>query len=495
MKQFENTIYKKDKIFVDIQTGLEINSSHLRKKITAVQSYFKIHLNNKEEKIAFFLDNSVDYAIILIALFDIPVVLIPLNPQLNKAKVAYLLNHSAPSFLVTSQDRIKKNNWLKDMHCPCVTTEEIFTSTTNVPCVDSEDGTAPEKLKFILYTSGTTGNPKGVMLSKGAVESKIVALINSMGLCHAESFFSFLPFFSGHGMIPGLLVPFFAGCTIYISKFNPFLVPKFWNIIKKHRINYFTSVPNILLLLKHASHTVQKGEIPTLNKVFTASSPLPQAIYEWYRTVLGIKIINCYGLTETASWISMPSNNDFNEKAHCVGKTIHSDIGIFDDDGNRLDHEHTGEIWVQGPSNMEGYYKNSKETLSVLEEKFIKTGDIGYIDKTGDLFLLDRKKNIIIKKGINVYPIEIDQAFLEHEKVKGSVSFGIDDEKYGEKIITALVVHDEQKSKNAFLKYAVEKLPTYLIPDDIFFVASLPVGPTGKTLSNILKNNYINQAR
>ena len=132
-----------------------------------------------------------------------------------------------------------------------------------------------------MYTSGTVGNPKGVMLSRKAVKLKILSLVKLLNLKPRAHFFSFLPFFSGHGMIPGMLVPLVSGCRMYIGRFDAFLAFRFWALVKKHRISYFTSVPSILALLKEQIRDTQKQDLKYIRSIFSASSQLPQPIYDW----------------------------------------------------------------------------------------------------------------------------------------------------------------------------------------------------------------------
>ena len=491
--EFVHNFPKNGKLIFDIQNNSSVDLRRFKKKAALVCNYFSNIKHTKEDKVILFLENSIDYIVVLIALFDVDIVVVPLNPQLNKAKAAYLISHSRARFIITSQDILTRNEWLTKIGCRIILTREIFrpTATSHVTrrCKTHEKG-----LKFIMYTSGTLGNPKGVMLSKKSVKLKILSLIKRLNLKPRAHFFSFLPFFSGHGMIPGMLVPFLSGCRMYIGKFDAFLALRFWALIKKHRINYFTSVPSILALLKEQIGNIRKQDLKCIRSIFSASSQLPQPIYDWYSDYLDIRICNCYGLTETASWISVNINPGKQEKANCVGKVLGSYIGVFDKKGKRLKHNQIGEFRLKSPFNMSGYFKNQKATKYCFTgDGFLKTGDIGYIDAGGKIFILSRIKHIIIKNGINVYPLEIDQVLLGHPDVKDSISFGVPDEHYGEKIITALIVIDSDRSKDKYFKYAMKNLPNFLIPNDIFFPGVLPKGQIGKIMVDAIREQYLKE--
>jgi acyl-CoA synthetase (AMP-forming)/AMP-acid ligase II len=490
--------FTKDKeLIFDLYSDTSTSLLGLNSRIGKVISYFEDIIKYKSgDKIAIFMENSADYITILLALFELDVIIVPLNPKLNKEKLEFFLKHSQSRFFITSHEILNKSLWLGGVDCQAIVAEDILKICSNLTSLDiprQNDCVNEESLKFIFYTSGTTGSPKGVMLSSVAVKTKILSLISLLGLDPSLSFFSFLPFYSGHGMIPGMLVPLLSGCKIYVGKFDPFLVPKFWELIKKYNINYFTSVPSVLSLVKDNIQSIKKEEIANLTNVFSASAPLPQNIYNWYYDYLGIKIRNCYGLTETASWVSVSSSDTCERSSNCVGKPSNCEIMIFDQDRNRLDPGKIGELWVKGPSNMSGYYNNADETKLAIVDGCIRTGDLGYIDPEGSVFILDRIKNIIKRNGITITPQEIDQVFLEHSNVKDSVSFGISDKDYGERLITALVLRNKSCLKDEYFKYAIDRLPTFLVPNDFFIVDHIRKGPTGKVQLDLLREQYLSR--
>jgi acyl-CoA synthetase (AMP-forming)/AMP-acid ligase II len=141
---------------------------------------------------------------------------------------------------------------------------------------------------------------------------------------------------------------------------------------------------------------------------------------------------------------------------------------------------------------MSGYYKNERETELCTCAGFIKTGDRGYIDKEGNIFISDRIKNIIKRSGINITPAEIDQVFLGHEDVIDCASFGVPDKDYGERLVTALVLQNGLRSQEKYIKYAIDRLPVFLVPNEIIFLDSIPKGPTGKVLVGKLRDDYLN---
>jgi long-chain acyl-CoA synthetase len=498
-EEFSRHFPQSGKLITDVQDHSSIDLAGFKKKVHSAYRYFSAVPHSLGDKAVLFLENSIDTMAVLLALFDVDLVLVPLNPRLNRTKTEYLVRHARSKWLITSQATLDRNTWLQELPCRMILTDEIFRSAPEQGEASRLIRKCPireKDLKFILYTSGTIGNPKGVMLSGVSVRLKILKLIDLLHFKPGTAFFSFLPFFSGHGMIPGMLVPFLSGCRMHIARFDPFLALQFWDVVKEYRIRCFTAVPGILALLKEHIGGLRKKDLKCLRTVFSASSQLSQVVYDWYAGHLGIYIRNCYGLTETASWISVNKDAGKGEKAHCIGKALGADIGAFDGKGKRLGPNETGEFRVKSPYNMLGYFRNRRETKSCMAAGgFLKTGDTGFVSPKGKIFFLDRIKQIIIKNGINVYPLEIDQAFLKHPDVRDSVSFGVPDERYGEAIITALLVRGPKRSKEEYYRHAMKELPAFLMPRELFFPKDFPRGGTGKIKVESLRKQYLEKGK
>ena len=224
-----NHIENKDIIF-DLHYGSSIGLSGLKNAVTRAISYFEVEVGLKSaDKVALFLENSLDYVIIFLALLETEAIIVPLNPKLNKEKLEFYLRHSEARLLITSEECLKKNAWLRDLEIRALLAEDVIKASAALSAgavLRGPDLLSKDSAKFIFYTSGTTGNPKGVVLSGRAVKNKIISLVGLLRLSPSEAFFSFLPFYSGHGLIPGMLVPLLSGCRMYIERFDPFLVPR-----------------------------------------------------------------------------------------------------------------------------------------------------------------------------------------------------------------------------------------------------------------------------
>jgi len=350
---------------------------------------------------------------------------------------------------------------------------------------------APDALKCILYTSGTTGHPKGVMLSRRVISQKITDLISLLAFSPAGRFFSLLPFFSGHGLIPGFLVPYYAGCTVVTGSFNAFLAAHFWETVARCRVTAFTSVPSLLTLIKnHADATEVRRMRGMIRDIFCASAMLPQSLCDWYYAMLGISIRNCYGLTETASWITVaPAAHPICD-ARSVGRPFRGEIFTVTEKKERCPANIPGELCVASTSVMDGYLKDAEQTAAVMRDGIVYTGDYGYVDGAGTVYLVSRIKNIIIRSGINIYPDEVDAVFMRHPNVRESASFGVGDDCRGEQLITALVVSEPSVPVSTYKQFAADQLPPFMQPDSIICVPALPRTGTGKIKHDELRAAY-----
>jgi acyl-CoA synthetase (AMP-forming)/AMP-acid ligase II len=445
------------------------------------------------KRIAVLVPTSVNHLALLLALFSMDVVIIPLNARINETKCTYLINHSGADLLVTSRALIAHQRWIELLPCRVITIEDLLSEPFSLSAVPSTFG-SPRNIqspKLIMYTSGTTGDPKGVMHSEYAIDRKIADLSALVQYSPTDTFFSFLSYNTIQGMISGLLVPLFSGSRICISHFTSFLVPEFWRIVREYEITHFTSTPSILQMLKEFSHIPEKKP-PSLKDIFCAAAPLPHSLLEWYYERWGLVVRHCYGMTETISWTIVPPHRSTPGPASCVGKPFNAEIIFVNGEGKQCPPGQTGELWIKSPSNMLGYLHNESATKAVLKAGgFIATGDLGCFDGEGNVFVSGRSKHVILRGGYTIFPREVEDAFCKHPDVSECACFGVPDDRYGERLIVALVLKSIIATTQHFINFGRDTLPPYIMPDDIYITTSLPRGETGKILIDELRNNYL----
>jgi long-chain acyl-CoA synthetase len=335
-------------------------------------------------------------------------------------------------------------------------------------------------LAVILYTSGTSGRPKGVMLTHGNLVSNIYNTIEHVGLTEADTFLGVLPQFHSFGLTGLTLIPLSIGAkTVYTARFVP---RKIVDLIRKHEPQVFMAIPSMygaLLTVKDAG----PDDFAPVRLAISGGEPLPLAILEKARERFGLTIYEGYGLTETSPIVAL----------NCPGRCVAGSVGqvipgtsvrIVDETGHDAPTGHEGEILIHGPNIMAGYYKLPEMTQQVTagNGEFI-TGDWGRLDRDGFLYITGRKKEMLIIGGENVFPREIEEVLNRHPSVKDSAVVGRHDEVRGELPVAFVEIKEGEAFDEAALRsFCREHLAGFKVPREIHEIDQLPRNPTGKIL-------------
>lgn len=348
-------------------------------------------------------------------------------------------------------------------------------------------------LGVLLYTSGTSGKPKGVMLSHGALDSNVRAIIDHAHLGQANKFLGVLPQFHAFGITALTLMPLLLGAeTIYTARFVP---RKIVELMRKHKPNVFIAVPSMYGALLSVKSATPEDFAP-LEFAVSGAEPLSQAVYDAYHEKFNVHLLEGYGLTETSpvtNW-STPEQN----KQHAVGKALPGVNNIIVDDDNKvLGPNEPGEILITGPNVMDGYWQLPEQTEQVFTEidvpgkgktKCFRTGDIGKLDEDGYLFITGRKKEMLIVGGENVFPREIEEVLNLHPSVKASAIVGKPCDMRGEIPIAFVELEEDAAFDDKEIRNFVrDKIAQFKVPREIRQIDELPRNPTGKILRRELK--------
>ena len=350
-----------------------------------------------------------------------------------------------------------------------------------------------DDLAVLLYTSGTSGRPKGVMLSHGALGSNVRAIVSHAHLDKTNRFLGVLPQFHAFGVTALTLMPLFLGAeVIYTARFVP---RKLIELMRQHKPNIFIAVPSMYgALLSVKSATAE--DFAPLQFAVSGAEPLSQAIFDAYQDKYDCRLLEGYGLTETApvtNW-STPQLN----RLHSVGKALPGVSNfIVDDENQLLGPDQEGEILIAGPNVMDGYWNLPEQTDEVFVQidvpgqgkvKAFRTGDIGKLDKDGYLYITGRKKEMLIVGGENVFPREIEEVLNQHPSVKASAVIGKPDDMRGEVPIAFIELEDGAEFNESDIRNFVrDHIAQYKVPRDVRVVDELPRNPTGKILRRELK--------
>ncbi|WP_458400016.1 long-chain-fatty-acid--CoA ligase [Mailhella sp.] len=355
----------------------------------------------------------------------------------------------------------------------------------------SEECPDPKNTVALLqYTGGTTGFSKGAMLSHSNLTCQLQQLIKLLqhdASREAHSFLSILPFFHVLGLVGNVILPCaYAASTIPVPRYSPHDVLE---LIKKHRPTFFVGAPSVYISLMQQKD-VASYDLTCIQFCISGSSPFPQAAMKQFQDMTHAKITEGFGLTEASPCVTANPLYKM-QKIGSVGIPLpDTEVAILslEDGKTPLEDNLSGEICARGPQVMMGYWNHPEETAATLADGWLHTGDIGYRDSDGYYFIVDRKKDMAIVGGYNVFPREIDEVLHEHPKIKEAVSLSVPHKTRGEMLKAYIVVKDGAKLSTAELaKFCREKLASYKVPRVFEFREELPKTLVGKVLRRALR--------
>jgi long-chain acyl-CoA synthetase len=339
---------------------------------------------------------------------------------------------------------------------------------------------SPGDVAVLLYTSGTSGLPKGVLLSYGNLEAVVDAAIRHAGLKHEHKFLGLIPLFHSFGITTMLGAICLGATTIYLGRFSPMAT---LNAIREHKPSLIFGIPSMfaaLLRMKGAG----AADFAHVYATISGGEPLPDTLRQAFQERFGIPLYEGYGLSETCAVVAL--NTPQAHRPGTVGRPLPGvEVQITDEGGAALPPGQSGEIWLRGPMIMKGYHNLPGETAATLTpEGFFKTGDLGVIDDDGFLGIAGRKKDLIIVSGEKVYPREIEEVLLKYPQVADAAVLGKQDAGRGEIVVAFVMPREGQNVTGDELRAfcRTEGLAQWKVPREVFVVSDLPRSPTGKIL-------------
>jgi len=352
----------------------------------------------------------------------------------------------------------------------------------------------PQEMAVLIYSGGTTGVAKGIMLSHYSLVANAYQIAAWGGLGKKERILAVIPLFHGYGMSVTMNAPVLRSSEIV-------LLPRFsarqvLRTIQKTRPTFFIGVPTMFVALSSLPG-VQRYDLSSLQGIFVGAAPLTRAIKDDFEGKTGGRMIEGYGLTESVTAIM---SNPYKGK-HKVGSIgipfpdVETKIVSLDDERD-LPPGELGEIVLRSPTLMKGYFKDPQETAKTIKDGWLYTGDIGYMDEDGYFYITDRKKELIIVGGFNVFPREIDELIYQHPKVKEGITVGVPDAYKGERIKVYIVLKDgETAEPEEFKAYFRERLTPYKVPSQVEFRSDLPKSMIGKILRRALREEEVQKLK
>ena len=453
---------------------------------------FAAHGIEKGDRVALYLPNIPEFAFCYLAAVKIGAIAVSVNPMLKSDELKYLLNDSGSKLLCTVGEllpHVSTNDYPTVKHILVCEGDSagnpILADWSNAGSIDGKSvEMSPQDPAVLLYTSGTTGFPKGATLTHGNLVSNVWATVHHAGFKREDRLPLFLPLFHVFGQNFIMNGAFSACATLVLyRRFIPDLV---LDSIGRDKVTLFFAVPTIYIALLNMD--LSKYDLSSLRYEFSAAATMPREISAQWTERFGRSIYEGYGLTECSPFAAY--NHDFRHKFGSVGTPVENfEVKILDEEDNEVPLGDWGEICIKGPGVMSGYWNRPEETAQALRNGWLHSGDTGAMDEEGYIFIVDRVKDMINVAGFKVWPAEVEQALYKHPAVKEIAVYGVPDPEKGEKVKAAVVLKDGVTcTKEEIIAYCKEKMANYKIPHSIDFVGELPKSATGKILKRVLRD-------
>lgn len=468
----------------------------------------------KGDHVAFLLSNTPHFLISLYATMRLGATAVPVNPIYTPDEIAYIVNNSdakvvialdallplvekahmalpaVESYIICETDP-STGDKLKQLPDAVKGKVHAFNnllfnaSSVTLPVEVAVDDTA-----VILYTSGTTGKPKGAMLTHGNLYSNAQDVGEYLKMSSADRVLATLPVFHVFALTVVVNAPLVQGATIIlVPRFNPKDV---FDAIKATKATVFAGVPTMYNFM-YQFPDAQPSDFESIRMAISGGSALPVALLHNFEDKFNVRISEGYGLSE-ASPVTCFNPLDRERKAGSIGTSIvNVENKVVNELGEEVAVGEVGELIVRGPNVMKGYYKMPEETNAAIKDDWLYTGDLATVDEEGYFFIVDRKKDMIIVGGFNVYPREVEEVLFTHPGVSEAAVVGLPDSDFGESINAYVVLKDQVYTTSDLRKYCAEHLAKYKVPKHFEIIDELPKNTTGKILRRSLKEQALKQ--
>lgn len=487
----------KTALFVDKE---KISYSDIKLYADRLAGFLAEHKIQEGDKVAIFVRNSAEFIYSIFAISKVGGVVVPINTFLKDEELSYILEDSGASLLIASQiyNGIVNKSKASSL-CEFILwegneiakgeKEYLIDDICNIDRPIHKSHRGLEDTAVIFYTSGTTGKPKGAMLSNKNILSNTEAGKRVIDVTPKDKTIVFLPMFHSFTFSIAVLMPLYVGAGIVIIK----SLQPFSNVFKQtliKRVTIFIGIPSVYNALAKAKLPWYFLWFNSIRAFVSGAAALqPKTLDAMSARFKRAKLLEGYGLSESSPAVCM--NRLTKQKQGSVGTALHDyEMKVVDSDLNELPRGEVGDIILKGDNIMQGYLNRPEATAETIINGWLLTGDMGYMDDEDFLYIVDRKKDLIISKGINIYPREIEEVIDVFEGISVSAVIGIPDEHSGEAPVAYVEIEEgvESIDEAKLKKHLREHLANYKIPKQIHTIDELPKNATGKVLKRVLKD-------
>jgi long-chain acyl-CoA synthetase len=471
--------------------GSELSYRELNLRANRLANALQAHGVQRGDRVALYLPNIPNFAVCYVAALKAGAIAVSINSIFKSEEVKYIVNDSGAGLLFTVGDLLAN---VPREACPSLRHIVVCEGESggNVP-LDAWLGKGASDARamdldrdepaVLLYTSGTTGFPKGATLTHGNVVSNMFATVHHAGFRRDDRMMLFLPLFHVFAQNFIMNAAFNACGTLVLHR--RFVPDQVLDAIRRHRATMFFAVPTIFINL--LSMDLSRHDLSSIRYDFSAAATMPQEVSRRWTDRFGRPVFEGYGLTECSPFACY--NHDFRFKFGSVGTAVENfELKIMDEEDREVPLGQWGEICIKGPGVMKGYWGQPEDTARALRNGWLHSGDIGMMDDEGYVFIVDRVKDMVNVAGFKVWPAEVEQALYRHPAIREVAVYGVSDPVKGEAVKAAIVLKDGAAAGGEeIIAFCRERLAVYKAPASVEFVKELPKSATGKILKRVLR--------
>lgn len=486
---------------VDVHSGQRFSFQQMDQGANRAAHLFLELGIKKGDQVGVLLMNSPQFLECFLGLAKIGAVIVPLNWRLVATELEYILKDSQSTLLLFGSEfaettealfqrgaHTEVRQWIQvgadhEIREFAQNYQSLYQqASAEPPVIEAQE----DDLLYIMYTSGTTGLPKGVIHTHNTAIWALVTSIATADIRFKDRYLLSLPLYHVGALTPITTCIYAGNTTVLMRSFDPL---KTWELIDEEKIDTMLAVPAMLNFMLQVPNLAQYDH-SRLRWCMSGASPVPVNLIEAYAK-MGIEVHQVYGLTESCGPGALISPDEALTKAGSTGKAFfHTEIRIIDEKGEDVPPNEPGELLVKGKHVMQGYWNNPEATAKAIKEGWLYTGDIAIMDEEGYLYIRDRVKDMIISGGENIYPAELENVLISHPLIKDVAVIGQADETWGEIPLAVVVPENGSLSEEDVLLHCQGKLARYKLPKGAVFIDEIPRNLTGKPLKRMLREKF-----
>ena len=487
---------------VDLAAGQRFSYAELNAHVNAMCHALADAGVREGDRVALLMFNGIEFVESFYAAAKLGAVTVPLNWRLVADELAFILKDCGAGTLVYGSDFAEVAAAIQERGSDgtdVTTWIEAGDAGERQPWSLAYDGLraggkaaepdsrgAGDDLAFIMYTSGTTGLPKGVMHSHATAFASLSNVLATIDMRESDRYLNALPLFHVGALTPLMSNLFCGSCVALMRQFDPVAM---WDVIEAERITGTLAVPAMLNFML-AVPEIDSRDISSLRAILSGASPVPVALIERYFDI-GIEIQQVYGLTESGGPGCFLGSSDALARAGSTGRGyLLTDVRVIDADGNDVPPGEPGQVLLRGDHNMVGYWNRPDATAEALRDGWLYTGDVAIRDEDGFITIHDRIKDVVISGGENVYPAEVENVLLQHPDISDVAVIGQESATWGECTFAVVVRTNDTLQESDVLAFCDGKMGRFKVPKAAAFVDEIPRNPTGKPLKRVLREQF-----